>query len=54
VRELIHDKPPSDPTASHEQWNLITRNTQAVVTGLYYFVVESEGRTQIGKFAIIK
>ncbi len=54
VRELIHDKSPSDPTASHEQWNLITRNTQAVVTGLYYFVVESEGRTQIGKFAIIK
>ncbi|MDH4035528.1 MAG: hypothetical protein OEV80_17170, partial [candidate division Zixibacteria bacterium] len=54
VRELRHDMDPSDPTASHDQWNLITRNTQLAVTGLYYFVVESEDRTQIGKFGIIR
>ena len=54
VRELVHDMDPDDPTSSHHEWNLITRNTQLVVTGLYYFVVESAERTQIGKFAIIR
>jgi hypothetical protein len=54
VRELTHDKSPDDPTASHETWNLITRNTQAIVTGLYYFVVDSDQGTQIGKIVILK
>ena len=54
VRELHHDMDPSNPTSSHDEWNLITRNTQLTVTGLYYFVVESDERTQIGKFAIIR
>ena len=49
VREIAHN----DGT-THETWNLITRNTQAVVSGLYYWSVESPGRdTQIGKLAII-
>ncbi|RKX25447.1 MAG: hypothetical protein DRP45_05910 [Candidatus Zixiibacteriota bacterium] len=40
--------------ASHETWDLITRNAQLVVSGLYYWTVEDEnGRTQIGKLAII-
>ena len=54
VREFEHDKDQSDPTASVDEWDMITRNTQAVVSGLYYFVIESETDTQIGKFAIIK
>jgi len=54
VKEIIHDRNPSDPQSSHDQWNLISRNMQAVVSGLYYYVVESESRTQIGKFAVIK
>ncbi|UCC44647.1 MAG: hypothetical protein JSU65_01590 [Candidatus Zixiibacteriota bacterium] len=54
VRELDHDVDPSDPLASHETWDLITRNTQLVVSGLYYWVIEAaDGRTQIGKVAII-
>jgi hypothetical protein len=54
VREIIHDKDPSDPNASHEIWDLITRNTQLVVSGLYYWTVESEnGDIQIGKLVII-
>ncbi len=54
VKEILHDKDPSDPTASHDSWDMITRNTQLVVSGLYYWTVESEGReTQIGKLAII-
>jgi hypothetical protein len=53
VRQIEHDKPPDDPQSSHNYWNLITRNTQLAVSGLYYFVVESDRKTQIGKFMLI-
>jgi hypothetical protein len=54
VREIDHDFPASNPLANHETWDLITRNTQQVVSGLYYWTVEaSDGRTQVGKLAII-
>ncbi len=53
VRKLDHDCPSEDPTCMHEQWDLITRNTQAVVSGIYYYVVESEYGNQIGKIVII-
>jgi hypothetical protein len=54
LKRIYHDKDPSDPQSAHNQWDLITRNNQAVVSGLYYYVVESEERTQIGKLVIIK
>ncbi len=54
VREIIHEMDPSDPNASHDTWDLITRNTQLVVSGLYYWTVEAaDGETQIGKLVII-
>ena len=55
VREIIHDKDASDPNASHDSWDLITRNTQTVVSGLYYWTVENTetGDVQIGKLVII-
>jgi len=54
VRELEHDVHPSDPLANHETWDMITRNTQLVVSGLYYWVVEIPGaETQIGKLVVI-
>jgi hypothetical protein len=54
VRELVHDVASSDPTASHETWDLITRNTQMAVSGLYYWTVEDDqGQTQIGKLVLI-
>lgn len=54
IRELIHDVPANDPTSSHAKWDLITRNRQIVVSGLYYWSVEfPDGSTQIGKIAII-
>ena len=54
VRELEHDFAPGDPMGRHHQWDLITRNTQLVVSGLYYWTVEDEdGEVQIGKLAII-
>ncbi|MDH4157892.1 MAG: T9SS type A sorting domain-containing protein, partial [candidate division Zixibacteria bacterium] len=54
VRQLDHNYPEGGPTAMHETWDMITRNTQAVVSGVYYYVIESEERTQIGKLVIIK
>ncbi|MEA3297192.1 MAG: hypothetical protein U9R56_04950, partial [candidate division Zixibacteria bacterium] len=49
VREIVHD----DGT-THATWDMITRNTQMVVSGLYYWTVEAEGRDiQIGKLAVI-
>ncbi len=54
INEIKHDKDPADPTATHDQWSLITRNTQLVVSGLYYWTVEApDGKTQIGKVMII-
>jgi hypothetical protein len=54
VRELIHDVDPADPLANHDSWDLITRNSQQPVSGLYYWTVEDEsGQTQIGKLVLI-
>ncbi|MBD3402909.1 hypothetical protein GF420_08430 [candidate division GN15 bacterium] len=54
VREFEHDKAPGDPTAMHAEWDMITRNTQMVVSGIYYWTVEEpNGETQIGKLVII-
>ncbi|UCG62707.1 MAG: hypothetical protein JSV52_05320 [Candidatus Zixiibacteriota bacterium] len=54
IREINHDVPVDDPAASHETWSLITRNTQMITTGLYYWTVEAaNGKTQIGKLVII-
>jgi hypothetical protein len=54
IREIVHDVPADDPLANHDRWDMITRNSQMVVSGLYYWTVEDDtGRTQIGKLAII-
>ena len=43
-----------DPLASHASWDLITRNTQLVVSGIYYWTVEdNDGDVQIGKLVVI-
>ena len=54
IRSWEHSYSPSDPQAMHDAWDLITRNTMLAVSGLYYWVVESEGRTQIGKLVVIE
>jgi hypothetical protein len=54
VRELFHDVDPSDPLANHDTWDLITRNSQQPVSGLYYWTVEDDsGHVQIGKLVLI-
>jgi hypothetical protein len=55
VRELQH---PCDCELQEGEsmisWDLISRNTQAVVSGIYLYTVESKLGTQVGKFVIIK
>ncbi|UCD18403.1 MAG: hypothetical protein JSV44_05710 [Candidatus Zixiibacteriota bacterium] len=53
VREIDHDYAPGDSRAMHETWDLITRNTQAIVSGIYYYSIESGFGNQIGKIVII-
>jgi hypothetical protein len=54
IRRIEHDQPGASGIASIERWDLISRNRESVVSGLYYWVVESEFGTQIGKLVIIK
>lgn len=54
IQEIDHDTDPYGPESGHEEWDLITRNNQLTVSGLYYWTVESDGaETQIGKLVII-
>lgn len=54
IREIKHDVDPSDPKCHYDMWDLISRNTQMVVSGLYYWTVEdTQGKVQIGKFVIL-
>ena len=56
MRILEHDKQEGDLDATYHYWDLVSRNTQAVVSGIYLFCVEDKktGETQVGKFVIIK
>lgn len=51
VDTIYHD----DPNSGIATWNLISKNNQAIVSGLYLFVIEdSKGNKKIGKFMVIK
>ena len=55
VRELQHPSgPPLQEGESMMAWDLISRNTQAAVSGVYLYSVESALGNQVGKFVIIK
>ena len=54
VRRLDHAEDPANSNATVVVWDLITRNTQAVKTGIYLFTVESRFGTDVGKLVIIK
>ena len=54
IRSLEHDVDPLDYLANHDTWDLINKNMQLVVTGLYYWVVEDDrGNSQSGKLVVI-
>ncbi len=56
VKTLEHV--PENPDDTAESWDLISRNGQAVVSGIYLFAVEPGpgvgGGTEVGKFVILK
>ena len=54
VREIDHFRPEGGSESQHEIWDVISRNTQAVVTGIYLWHVSSEMGDQIGKLVIMK
>jgi hypothetical protein len=55
VRELNHPCDcPLQEGESMMAWDLISRNTQAVVSGIYLYTIESDAGNQVGKFVIIK
>ena len=54
VSQIDHNDPDGSPMSQHESWNLISRNTQAVVTGIYLWHVQSAMGEQVGKLVIIK
>jgi hypothetical protein len=43
VRTLEHDKQEDDLNATYHYWDLVSRNTQAVVSGIYLYTVEEKG-----------
>lgn len=49
VQELHHDN-----GTDSEAWDLLSKNTQAVVSGLYLYVVETSSDKKIGKFVIAR
>lgn len=54
VDEIEHNYPQGGPVAQEETWNIISRNTQAVVTGVYLYSISSDMGEQLGKLVIIK
>lgn len=54
IRDLHHPDPNLSPYSSCIGWDLISRNTQAVVSGIYIYRVDSNLGSQTGKIVIIK
>lgn len=54
IREIHHPDPFLTTYSSSVGWDLISRNTQAVVSGIYIWRVDSKLGSQVGKLVIIK
>lgn len=54
IREIRHPDPFLTTYPSSVGWDLITRNAQTVVSGIYIYRVDSRMGTQVGKIVIIK
>ena len=56
IRTIEHDCNGTEGQyeCSHAEWDIISRNTQYVVAGIYYYSVESALGNQVGKIVIIR
>ena len=52
--DLVHEIYHNDANYGDEMWDLISRNNQSVVSGLYLYVVETDEDKKIGKMLIIR
>ncbi len=53
IKTIDHDFAIGAASSSHDTWDLISRNYMPVVSGIYYYSVESDYGNQVGKFVII-
>ena len=49
-----YNRQQDNPNDGQASWNLISRNGQDIVSGIYLFTVESDGGVQRGKFVVIR
>jgi hypothetical protein len=49
-----YNRQQDSPNDGQARWNLISRNGQDIVSGIYLFTVESDGSIQRGKFVVIR
>ena len=49
-----YNRQQDNPNDGQARWNLISRNGQDIVSGIYLFTVESDGGMQRGKFVVIR
>jgi hypothetical protein len=49
-----YNRQQDNPNDGQARWNLISRNGQDIVSGIYVFVVESDQGTQRGRFVVIR
>ncbi len=54
IRTLDHPDPHLSGYSSEISWDLVSRNTQAVTSGIYIYRVDSKLGSQVGKLVIIK
>ncbi len=54
IKEIEHYHPEGGPHSQYESWDVISRNTQAVVTGIYIWHVSSNNGEQLDKLVIMK
>ena len=54
VHVIDHDYPAKSTVANRESWDLVSRNIQAIASGIYMFSVESDVGSYVGKFVIIQ
>ena len=45
---------PTDPSGEPPGWNLVSRNNQEIVSGIYIVQVESPVGTEITKFVVVR
>ncbi|MGH8005254.1 MAG: T9SS type A sorting domain-containing protein [Limisphaerales bacterium] len=54
VQQINHDKDPNASDSGFDFWDLLSRNAQKVVAGMYIFSVESAEGRYVGKILIIQ